>query len=156
ENVCRQLLPGLDDEAARRSNPRWQDVFHKRHIDHVILYDPDPTRLRDGFDQMSRNASNWRLLSVSGHAVVFGWLSAETSLARTNFSKLQYNAAYEAYGARSAVADDTLAAVPRLTPESTRKPTNAWAAFGSARRSAWESTAADLCLRTYDSSAIHD
>jgi len=150
EDVCRQLLPGLDDDAAAKPAASWQQVFREHHIDHVILYDPEPLRLRDGFDQLSRNPRGWKLLSVSGQANVFGWLSAETAPALARFPSSDDAAAQLAYGPAHQGDPVTLAEVPDYVPESTRRWNGAWAAFGKGRRPTWESTAADTCMRYYE------
>jgi hypothetical protein len=149
------LLPGLEDAAAK-PGANWQQVFRTHRINHVIVYDADAIRLRDGFDRLSRNPRGWKLLSISGQAVVFGWLTDETAPALARFPNADAAAARLAYGPASEANVDSLAQVPNYVPESTRRWGGAWAAFDKGRRPVWESTAADLCLRSYDNRAAFE
>jgi tetratricopeptide (TPR) repeat protein len=156
ESTCRQLLPGLAEEVSSNSHSNWQQVFHEHHIDHVILYDSDPARLRDAFDRMSRASQSWRMLSVSGQAIVFGWVSGQSSATFSRFPTAEDEASREAYGPEIEGAHNTLAMVPSVVAKSTPKIDDAWSAFRKGRRASWESMAADICLRNYDNRAALD
>jgi hypothetical protein len=156
EDVCQQLLPGLDDTAPANPTMTWQQVFRDNHVDHVIIHDPDPVRLRDAFDRMSRNPRNWKLMSVSGQAIVFGWMTDETAPALSRFSNTDDMAAQLAYGAGTEHDSDNLASAPSSVPESTPKTATALKAFSKTRRPVWESAAADICMRYYDNTATRE
>ncbi|MBV9123594.1 MAG: hypothetical protein JO112_09570 [Planctomycetes bacterium] len=51
----------------------WREVLRRRHINHVVLYDPESGRLAWAFQHLRMNPKEWTLLYLNGHTAIFGW-----------------------------------------------------------------------------------
>jgi hypothetical protein len=51
----------------------WRQQMHDQHINHVIVYDPDPSRFYKSMVRLLEAPREWPLLYVEGYMAVFGW-----------------------------------------------------------------------------------
>jgi hypothetical protein len=73
------LPEGEDAQANRAGSPRadWRSVLRERHIDRLVMYDADGTRLSAPLRGLLVNSGEWPLLYIDGHTAVFGWRDPE-------------------------------------------------------------------------------
>jgi tetratricopeptide (TPR) repeat protein len=65
----------------------WRERMRQNHVNHVILYDTDPSRLFATMDRLLQDPKEWPLLYVEGYLAVFGW--RDPAVAGDPFAGLQ-------------------------------------------------------------------
>jgi hypothetical protein len=65
----------------------YKQIFRKRGIDHMVLYDADIRILGDVFEYCMEEPAEWPLLAIDGRAVIFGWRDLDDPSAAKRFPK---------------------------------------------------------------------
>jgi hypothetical protein len=98
--VRRALLDGPT------SNGDWRGILRGRRINHVVLYDSNPERVRAVYRRLVQDSQEWFLIGLTGRTALFGWHDPRLETARLEDLRLSLTAeAYQPSEAEKAPAE---------------------------------------------------
>jgi hypothetical protein len=147
ETVYRALNPALDRERGQSAG-NWRKVLRDRGITHLILYDPELTRLLPTVDRLAVDQGDWTLLHIDGLALILGWNDRGRNLPT---DVPVFDADRLAFVAAKPGEESMLPPAPSRGPQRDPRGTDFWSHFaGPVPAPSWESAAAAVLLRYFE------
>ena len=64
----------------------WRSVFREHHINHVVVYDSNPERIKIVYQRLVQNPAEWELIGLTGRAAIFSWKDPRHRVRELTFS----------------------------------------------------------------------
>ncbi len=120
----------------------WRSVFREHHINHVVVYDNNPERIKLVHQLLVQNPAEWELIGLTGRAAIFGWKDPRHQVRELKYSLPLREDAYHPREDRKA---------PRSWPGRGPELPSLWQSFLAVRqRSSAERDEAALLLLNFD------